>query len=49
MRYRDLFDEEDLMSDFNNKDYSKYDIKADSDFKWQKNVLMKLMIKIMLY
>ena len=39
MKYRDLFDEEDLMSDFNNKDYSKYDIKADSDFKWQKKCI----------
>ena len=39
MKYRDLFDEEDLMSDFNNKDYSKYDIKADSDFRWQKKCL----------
>lgn len=36
MKYKDLFDEEDLMSDFNDKDYSKYDIKADSDFRWQK-------------
>ena len=39
MKYRDLFDEEDLMSDFNDKDYSKYDIKADSDFRWQKKCL----------
>lgn len=39
MKYKDLFDEEDLMSDFNDKDYSKYDIKADSDFKWQKKCL----------
>ena len=39
MKYKDLFDEEDLMSDFNNKDYSKYDIKADSDFRWQKKCL----------
>ena len=39
MKYRDLFDEEDLMSDFNDKDYSKYDIKADSDFKWQKKCI----------
>ncbi|MBB1548804.1 MAG: DEAD/DEAH box helicase [Clostridiales bacterium] len=42
MRYRDLFDEEDLMSDFNNKDYSKYDIKADSDFKWQKKCIEEI-------
>ena len=39
MKYKDLFDEEDLMSDFNDKDYSKYDIKADSDFRWQKKCL----------
>ena len=39
MKYKDLFDEEDLMSDFNDKDYSKYDIKADSDFRWQKQCL----------
>lgn len=39
MKYKDLFDEEDLMSDFNDKDYSKYDIKADSDFIWQKKCL----------
>ena len=39
MKYKDLFDEEDLMSDFNDKDYSKYDIKADSDFRCQKECL----------
>ena len=39
MKYKDLFEEEDLMSDFNDKDYSKYDIKADSDFRWQKKCL----------
>ena len=39
MKYKDLFDEEDLMSDFNDKDYSKYDIKAESDFRWQKKCL----------
>ena len=42
MNYRNLFDEEELMSDFSDEDFSLFDVKCGDGFEWQSKCLNEI-------